>query len=539
MITRAHIRRQLRASGGITNAVPRQGYFLGKIVKGIGKGLGKVVDVAKQVVKSPIGKAALIGLGGAGLMGLGGPFAGLSGLGARIGGGLGALKTGLLGGATLPPSMGFKSVGLLGKLGLTKGGGSMGLTGLGKMLGAGGLIGYFASKGASEEEAKELAQDVYRGKGIGFDQIRADLNKYRSGELSQRQMFDKNYRFLTPRNFVAAQGGRVGLKEGTKDGTVGIESLRLGEYDMEGFQNKGKGNTLTFGSDDLKRVSQSLESGKLSNLSPRQKEKIREKILLARAGILNPTELMNEIGTLQLTPDAEKFLKTVTPDKTIEKVFLDKEGDFRKGFQKMRALGESAFFGGQKNPTQLSQMYNKLGDKYIEDQKKAIQREIDFNREYGDVNYLNFEEGGSASLAMDKENVKQKFVSDEAGAIPKKGGGVLPSDIGKLRRSDFDTDEDYQRYLRQLNRKAMGGIMNMPMGNMRRNRAGVMERDYRDEGGFVPVGVKEKADDVPAMLSKNEFVMTADAVRGAGDGNIKKGAQRMYDLMKRNEGKVV
>ena len=87
-------------------------------------------------------------------------------------------------------------------------------------------------------------------------------------------------------------------------------------------------------------------------------------------------------------------------------------------------------------------------------------------------------------------------------------------------------------------KKAMGGIMNMPMGKMRRNRAGVMERDYRDEGGFVPVGVKEKADDVPAMLSKNEFVMTADAVRGAGDGNIKKGAQRMYDLMKRNEGKV-
>ena len=91
---------------------------------------------------------------------------------------------------------------------------------------------------------------------------------------------------------------------------------------------------------------------------------------------------------------------------------------------------------------------------------------------------------------------------------------------------------------KKKNKKADGGIMNMPMGNMRRNRAGVMERDYRDKGGFVPVGVKEKADDVPAMLSKNEFVMTADAVRGAGDGNIKKGAQRMYDLMKRNEGKV-
>ena len=81
--------------------------------------------------------------------------------------------------------------------------------------------------------------------------------------------------------------------------------------------------------------------------------------------------------------------------------------------------------------------------------------------------------------------------------------------------------------------------MEIPTGDMRRNRAGVMERDYRDKGGFVPVGVKEKADDVPAMLSKNEFVMTADAVRGAGDGNINKGAQRMYDLMKQNESKVV
>ena len=82
---------------------------------------------------------------------------------------------------------------------------------------------------------------------------------------------------------------------------------------------------------------------------------------------------------------------------------------------------------------------------------------------------------------------------------------------------------------------AAGG---MPTGIMRTNQAGVMERDYRDEGGFVPVGIKERADDVPAMLSKNEFVMTADAVRGAGDGSIEKGAQRMYDQMKNLESKV-
>jgi len=86
---------------------------------------------------------------------------------------------------------------------------------------------------------------------------------------------------------------------------------------------------------------------------------------------------------------------------------------------------------------------------------------------------------------------------------------------------------------------AKGGIMSMPMGDMRKNKAGIMERDYRDKGGFVPVGIKEKADDVPAMLSKNEFVMTANAVRGAGNGSIEKGAQRMYDTMKKLEKRVV
>ena len=68
------------------------------------------------------------------------------------------------------------------------------------------------------------------------------------------------------------------------------------------------------------------------------------------------------------------------------------------------------------------------------------------------------------------------------------------------------------------------------------NPKGVKELDLRETGGFIPpVGVKEKADDIPAMLSNNEFVFTADAVRGMGDGNVNKGAQRMYDMMKKLE----
>ena len=64
---------------------------------------------------------------------------------------------------------------------------------------------------------------------------------------------------------------------------------------------------------------------------------------------------------------------------------------------------------------------------------------------------------------------------------------------------------------------------------------GGKEMDLRDEGGFVPIGRMEKADDVPARLSKNEFVFTADAVRNAGDGNVDKGAEVMYNMMKNLE----
>ena len=87
------------------------------------------------------------------------------------------------------------------------------------------------------------------------------------------------------------------------------------------------------------------------------------------------------------------------------------------------------------------------------------------------------------------------------------------------------------------NSMAKGGIADLP--KVRMLEGGVPEIDYRQSGGFVPMGKKEKADDVPAMLSKNEFVMTADAVRGMGDGNVEKGAQKMYDQMRELESRVV
>jgi hypothetical protein len=109
---------------------------------------------------------------------------------------------------------------------------------------------------------------------------------------------------------------------------------------------------------------------------------------------------------------------------------------------------------------------------------------------------------------------------------------------------EFDPEEEKRKQILDLymrDNAATGGRMGFMMGTevpMRQNQGGITELDYRKTGGFVPVGVKERADDVPAMLSKNEFVFTADAVRGAGGGDINKGAKMMYAKMKALEGKV-
>jgi hypothetical protein len=94
---------------------------------------------------------------------------------------------------------------------------------------------------------------------------------------------------------------------------------------------------------------------------------------------------------------------------------------------------------------------------------------------------------------------------------------------GKIPRST--TFDQYKELMSDRVGAKEGGLMDL----------GGMEKDYRAEGGFVPIGKAEKADDVPARLSKNEFVFTADAVRNAGGGDVDKGAEVMYNVMKNLE----
>ena len=102
----------------------------------------------------------------------------------------------------------------------------------------------------------------------------------------------------------------------------------------------------------------------------------------------------------------------------------------------------------------------------------------------------------------------------------------LPSSAQRLPYEEFGS-AGYRTTVATGGRinKAEGGLMDL----------GGMEKDYRNEGGFVPIGEYEKKDDVPARLSVNEFVFTADAVRGAGGGDIDKGAEIMENVMKNLE----
>ena len=147
-----------------------------------------------------------------------------------------------------------------------------------------------------------------------------------------------------------------------------------------------------------------------------------------------------------------------------------------------------------------------------------------FAQYYSKGGRVGFEEGGTNFMKWLKANYGLE-VKD-----------LDMNEYSKLSREFNNENPDPEETGRKKN--AGGGIMGMPMGEPRVNKGGITELDYRAKGGFVPVGIKEKADDVPAMLSKNEFVMTANAVRGAGNGSIEKGAQKMYDTMKNLERRV-
>jgi len=133
----------------------------------------------------------------------------------------------------------------------------------------------------------------------------------------------------------------------------------------------------------------------------------------------------------------------------------------------------------------------------------------------------------------------------EGGRIGYGDGGLTEYEISRLKGLGYNTKGgtvlepfggiQILRDILKVNNYAQGGRTGANEGGMM--NLGGNEMDLRG-GGFVPLGAEEKADDVPARLSKNEFVFTADAVRAAGGGSVDKGAEKMYNTMKRLEGVV-
>jgi len=255
-----------------------------------------------------------------------------------------------------------------------------------------------------------------------------------------------------------------------------------------------------------------------------------------------------------------------------------KEGDITKGLSMGRvglgALGAASlaplFMGGGDDEVEESveqidpgyqvqrakNFYSGLGD-------KGVGLNFMPDKKYVNQNFY-AAEGGRAGYAMggDIED-EEEFMRSGAGqsrrmptAFLAMGGGAGEAQAEQMLQAEFikyknrGGELSFQQFVQAVMQQqeqsmgqptmmaANGGRMNYAEGGgiMDTEQAemidmGGMEKDYRDEGGFVAMGGEERADDVPARLSKNEFVFTADAVRNAGGGDIDRGSEVMQNLM--------
>ena len=404
-ISRMNMERQMRNMGGIMSLEDqRQGYFLGKLVK-------KATRAVKKVVKSPVGKAALLA-GGAYFLGGGGlpQFMGGSGLGGFQGS---LLKSRLLSpfGKTVGGKFDFS--GPLASL-VSKDGSFD----LGRAAMSGGIATALAAPffmGGDEEVVDE---------GVPVTGIQPMVANIRQQARNYYQDPTKSALYFMPpksavrSSFYAAEGGLADIPR---------EGYRLGNIVQKAGQMMKAG---------VGKVKSLFDDADI-NISVRDEDVLTDSGLQAQATGLD----------VSITPKSKKAVQVI-------------DGLIEEGYDIAKAEdGSYAISSLDEGALDLIAKRLRLGGKDI------------------DEFMGNFDDMYSGS--------DEKMIADA------------------LR-----------------DRKAEGGLMDL----------GGMEKDYR-EGGFVPIGAEERADDVPARLSKNEFVFTADAVRNAGGGDIDKGAEVMQNMM--------
>ena len=393
---------------------PRQLYGLGSLVK-------KITRPIKKVLKSPIGKAAVIGLGG---YALGGGF-GPGGFAFNKIPGFLKAKNFMLG---APQDFG-RSAGFLDKLkglGTTKG-----ILGIGA---GAGLLGGLLAKG--EEETEEEYQDR-------IVRLQPYLRQYYSNvgdTFGDQALSPGEVEDFVRSQSVEYQGAKDGGIIGYKNGGITFK-----EY-LEGRGKEEKRMRREKLLDDYKEF--------------KRRQKVKEQRTMAEKGGI----IMADVDEMEVGP---KGKEEVMEESMMEDV----------------------------RPSGLEKVASTLVDIATTLYKVATPMGMNYKM---------------ARAMYDRLPDISKQAVDDMG-----------------REMTGGDDEEMSETLIMVEGKKDGGIMNL----------GGKEMDLRS-GGFVPLGKKERADDVPARLSKNEFVFTADAVRAAGGGSVKKGAQRMYDTMKSLENRI-
>ena len=204
----------------------------------------------------------------------------------------------------------------------------------------------------------------------------------------------------------------------------------------------------------------------------------------------------------------------------------------------LRALGSTMFM---RSPENLQKLATKKG---VDINKLSMLQKLDPFKTIAATSALPFVMPGTGVEEIDElsEEVtdRGKFNFDFAEMRSEIANAVSSNDYEQFKTvlNKYNLEEGNQvPFFASLKR---GTVAVKDGGRIKAQEGGIMdlggmEKDYREEGGFVPIGAKEKADDVPARLSVNEFVFTADAVRSAGDGDVDEGAKVMERVMKNLE----
>ena len=550
-ITRLQLPREMYASGELVAGAPsikyegdmrpemdiRQPYGLGSFVKKIGRGIKKVVDnpiVQTALMMNPATApyaAAYSGLRSGNpigammaMQGMGGPSVGTGIMGGGIGGGMNNSDLILRSVAQNVGNTQAKakkdmttdeaytgSDGIFGKVrdALFYKKGTQQLDPLKIALGAGaGLLGIGAlQKRANEKEVKLADMIGDRGSKIGLDDIQLKVQAaIDSGDKAtyENLKVTENLAFLPPwESIQKAEGGRIGYAAG---GQTSAEMLQVIE------KLRAEGKTELEIQQILKQMFQnrmSLPGGMMQPSQSGPASFIDTVIRETGAGGTMPRT--TDIASIRESVPMMETASTTSPlAKNMGMMGAMRRADPRRSEEFMQEqtqpLPEISPYGA----AQGGRIGYAIGD-VVEEVEEVEQRPMDQMQEI---------EGQMAGPQWWWDRVQHLeylgYSHEEAGQIAMDSSAYYdivgyPGDFAQGGRAGA----------------AEGGIMNM----------GGNEMDLRG-GGFVPIGAQEKADDVPARLSKNEFVFTADAVRAAGGGDVDRGADKMYRTMKQLESRV-